>query len=62
MACMQVLRGYKGTNHVASQRFNSILGYVAPWLNIYITETEERINIGIINNPDPTMVIKLWSE
>ncbi|MBC5645413.1 RagB/SusD family nutrient uptake outer membrane protein [Parabacteroides sp. BX2] len=59
---MQVLRGYKGTNHVASQRFNSILGYVAPWLNIYITETEERINIGIINNPDPTMVIKLWSE
>ena len=59
---MQIVRGYKGTNHVASQRFNSILGYVAPWLNIYITETENRINDSVINNPDPTMAIKLWSE
>lgn len=59
---MQVLRGYKGTNHLTAQRFNSIPGYVAPWLNIYITETEERVNTSIINNPDPTKAIKLWSE
>lgn len=59
---MQVIRGYKGTNYIAAQRFNSIPGYVAPWMNIYITETENRINTAVLLNPDPTMAIKLWSE
>lgn len=59
---LQVVRGYKGTNHVTSQRFNSIPGYVAPWFNIYVTDVEGKVNNGIKLNPDPTMAIKLWSE
>lgn len=59
---MQVIRGYKGTNYLTAQRVNSIPGYVAPWFNVYITETESRINTAIVANPDPTLAIKLWSE
>lgn len=59
---LQVLRGYTGTNFQISQRYNSIPGYVAPWCNICIRETEQASNQGLILNPDPSKAIPEWSE
>ena len=49
----EVTRGYEGSNMPAEFQYNSIKGYVAPWMNTYITNNlETNVNKGIINNPD----------
>ena len=46
-------RGFEGSNMPAEFQYNSIKGYVAPWMNTYITNNlETNVNKGIINNPD----------
>ena len=57
---LRVERGYKGTNAPKGYRFNSIEGYCAPWMNIYISTYEELYNEAIIINPDPTLAIPEW--
>ncbi|MDH6311557.1 hypothetical protein M2137_000307 [Parabacteroides sp. PFB2-10] len=59
---MQVLRGYSGTNYIVGQRFNSIPGYVAPWMNYYITDYEFTRNLGIKPNPDASKAIDEWQQ
>jgi len=56
----QVIKGYTGTNYVAAQRFNSLPGYVAPWMNIFIPENESSRNKAVLPNPDPTLAIPRW--
>lgn len=58
----QIIRGYSGTNTPATHRYNSINGYVAPWMNVYITGSEYKYNLAIINNPDPSGVLDPWEE
>lgn len=53
---LPVTRGYSGTNHIEVQQFNSIAGYVAPWMNISIPQAEATRNLSIVYNPDPTTV------
>jgi len=57
---MRVLRGYPDTNYPVGQRFNSIPGYIAPWMNYYITDNELTRNLGIEPNPDPSKSIEEW--
>mgnify|MGYP002620589100 CR=1 FL=1 len=52
--CRSVERDYSGSNHPEAFRFHSKDGYAAPWMNIVISQTEERYNSAIINNPDPS--------
>lgn len=56
-------RGYPGTNHYDSTRFNT--DGLAPWFNICINYNETNSNMGITkddNNPDPTDTVDLWEE
>lgn len=49
----QVVRGYEGSNMPAEFQYNSVEGYVAPWMNTFITSNlEANVNQGIVNNPD----------
>lgn len=60
-----VTRGYTGTNHVESYRFNSIAGYVPAWCNIFISRNESDQNQAVLPNPNPTPALLggyLWSE
>lgn len=59
---MQIVRGYTGTNSHAGYRFNSLEGYCAPWLNICLSRYEVQHNPATIQNPDPSLAIKEWSE
>ncbi|MDE6587808.1 MAG: RagB/SusD family nutrient uptake outer membrane protein [Paramuribaculum sp.] len=57
------ITGYPGTNHPVSYRYNSYEGYVAPWTNFYIPDSEQNFNADVILNPDPSMAIPtLWKE
>jgi len=57
-----VTRGYKGTNHVNGQRYNTE-GRPA-WMNLVIVQTEQNNNEAVMgyNNPDPTGKYTNWSE
>ena len=59
---LRIERGYAGTNHNTQARFNTEYGELAPWFNMCINEYETYDNTAIINNPDPTGTIPLWSE
>jgi TonB-dependent SusC/RagA subfamily outer membrane receptor len=59
---LQVVRGYPGTNAPIGYRFNSIEGYCAPWMNIFISLYENVFNKGAVLNPDPSQAIKEWVE
>lgn len=57
------ITGYPGTNHPTAYRYNSYEGYVAPWTNLYIPDSEHDYNAGVILNPDPSMAIPgPWQE
>lgn len=50
-----VVRDYAGSNHPDVYKIHSKDDYTAPWMNIVISQTEERYNLGITaNNPDPS--------
>lgn len=58
-----ITRGYTGTNHAAVYAYNTD-GRSPQW-NIVITRGEFQSNTGITsatNNPDPSGLLKLWSE
>ena len=57
-----VIKGYPGTNHPETYRYNSYEGYVAPWTNIYIPDRVQNLNSNIKLNPDPSGCLPLWKE
>lgn len=57
-----VKRGYPGTNHLPSFRYNSYEGYVAPWLNHFIPSAETDMNTACVLNPDPSTPFPVWQE
>lgn len=58
----QVVRGYTGTNFPENCRYNSIPGYVAPWMNLYITSLEYNYNTALVRNPDPSSAVPKWKK
>lgn len=62
---LAITRGYKGSNWLAANRYNSLQGYTASWLNFYIpNEGEVSLNNAAILNPDPAAKnhYGLWLE
>lgn len=58
-----IQQGYPGTNVPSPYRFNSITGFVAPWLNLFIPEYENGQAPSVILNPDPTLSLgSAWTE
>ncbi len=55
---LAITRAYPGTNFYKNTRLNSKSGYVAPWLNYYLSEYENSYNPSAILNPDPSGVVK----
>ncbi len=56
-------RGYPGTNHPATYRYNSYAGKVAPWTTFYIPDRVNQLNPACKLNPDPSDAIPtLWKE
>lgn len=55
---LTVTKDYPGSNHLKNYRINSIPGYVAPWMNIYIPTGETERNFAVVKNPDPSGTIK----
>lgn len=56
-------RGYPGTNHVKSFRYNSYPNKVAPWTTFYIPDRVNQLNPACKLNPDPSNAIpNLWEE
>lgn len=58
-----ITRGYEGSNHPASEMFNT--NGRSPQWNIVITRGEFQSNTGIteaLNNPDPSEQIPVWSN
>lgn len=53
-------RGYKGTNHPMDYRLNT--DGRAPFWNFVIVRSEGNNNPAIVNNPDPTGTVPVWSE
>lgn len=54
---LAVTRRYDGTNYEAEYRLNSNKGYVAPWMNYMIPESEKDRNTAVIISPNPSGVI-----
>ena len=63
--CPEILtiqRGYEGTNHIETARFNC--EGLAPWFNLCINKYEADDNKALkdTNNPDPSGTVELWYE
>lgn len=54
---LAVTRKYEGTNYEAEYQLNSIKGYVAPWMNYMIPESEKDRNQAVIISPNPSGAI-----
>ena len=54
---LAVTRNYEGTNYETEYRLNSYKGYVAPWMNYMIPESEKDRNQAVVSSPDPSGVI-----
>ncbi len=54
---LPVTRKYSGSNYAASMQLNSYDGYVAPWMNYMIPETEKDHNPAVIVAPNPSGAI-----
>lgn len=59
---LQVNRTYEGSNYLAAYKYTSTSGYVAPWTNFYIPETERSFNQGVAMNPDATSYVKKYCK
>ncbi len=57
---LPVTRGYEGTNHLESERFNTTTR--PAWMSWVIIKSEEDGNVAItgLNNPDPSGKYNLW--
>jgi starch-binding outer membrane protein, SusD/RagB family len=56
---LAVTRNYDGTNYETDYRLNSFKGYVAPWMNYMIPETEKDLNPAVIIAPNPSGAISV---
>ncbi len=54
---LTVTRSYDGTNYETEYRLNSNKGYVAPWMNYMIPESEKDRNTAVIISPNPSGAI-----
>jgi hypothetical protein len=54
---LAVTRAYDDTNYLKAFRLNSKDGYVAPWMNYVVPETEKDSNSAVVLNPDPSGVV-----
>ncbi len=54
---LPVIRRYSGTNYASSLQLNSYDGYVAPWMNYMIPETEQDQNPAVVVGPNPSGAI-----
>ncbi len=54
-----VTRNYDGTNYDSNYCLNSIKGYVAPWMNYMMPETEKDMNPAVIIPPNPSGAITI---
>ncbi len=54
---LPVTRRYTGSNYVSTLQLNSYDGYVAPWMNYMIPETEQDQNPAVIVGPNPSGAI-----
>ncbi len=54
---LAVTRRYDGSNYESDYQLNSISGYVAPWMNYMIPETEKDRNVAVVIAPNPSGVI-----
>ena len=57
---MPMKRGYKGTNSPSDYRLNT--DGRAPHWNFFITRGEIQNNPAVVNNPDPSGKIPVWTE
>ena len=57
-----VVRGYEGTNFIATARFNTTTR--PAWMNLVMVRTEKNNNPAVDgwNNPDPSDVYPVWSK
>ncbi len=56
---LAVTRNYDGSNYETDYRLNSYKGYVAPWMNYMIPETEKDLNPAVIIAPNPSGAISV---
>ena len=54
---LAVTRHYTGSNYASNLQLNSNKGYVAPWMNYMIPETEKDMNPAVIVGPNPSGAI-----
>lgn len=54
---LPVKRCYTGSNYASNLQLNSYNGYVAPWMNYMIPETEKDMNTAVIIGPNPSGAI-----
>ena len=57
---MPMKRGYKGTNSPSDYRLDT--DGRAPHWNFVITRGEIQNNPAVVNNPDPSGKIPVWTE
>ena len=57
-----VIRGYEGTNFIATARFNTTTR--PAWMNLVMVRTEKNNNPAVDgwNNPDPSDVYPVWTK
>ena len=54
---LPVIRSYTGSNYASNLQLNSYKGYVAPWMNYMMPETEKDMNPAVIVGPNPSGAI-----
>lgn len=54
---LSVTRRYTGSNYYSEMQLNSVKGYVAPWMNYMIPETEKDRNPAVVIAPNPSGAI-----
>ncbi len=59
---LQVNRMQSDTNYLEAYQLKSKAGYVAPWMNFYISTVERSFNKAIVMNPDPVSYIQEYCK
>ncbi len=54
---LPVTRSYTDSNYASNLQLNSYKGYVAPWMNYMLPETEKDMNPAVIIGPNPSGAI-----
>ncbi len=54
---LPVTRSYTDSNYASNLQLNSYKGYVAPWMNYMMPETEKDMNPAVIVGPNPSGAI-----